>query len=199
MISRAVHVVLMLMIALECSPLTARSQDIPVCFSAEFDRSNQRWQTGEWHYGAARMLDSSYLVISQQRGGTWFLPAPPLYVDFTQDFDVESRLRWRGGRTTDGFGISWGSAGAYDHTMLLIRADGQYQLAQVRQRFYEAVSDWTPTDVLQRDSSWNTIVVQKRGTAVNIQINGYTIGSFEQPAVLGREFGVAVAGAVAVE
>lgn len=199
MFRRAVQAVLVVMIPVLWAPLVVCSQELPECFTAEYSRTNQRWQTGEWHYGAARMLDSSYLVISQQRGGTWFLPAPPLYVDFTEDFDVEARMRWRGGRTTDGFGISWGSAGAYDHTMLLIRADGQYQLAQVRQRFYEAVSDWTPTDVLQKDSAWNTIVVQKRGTAVNIRINGYTIGSFEQPAVLGREFGVAVAGAVAVE
>lgn len=176
-----------------------QAQELPVAYQAQFGPSNQRWQVGQWNYGSAQMRDQSYVVVSAQRGGTWFVPAPSTFVDLTQDYDVQAKLRWLGGRPSDGFGIAWASEGMYDHTMLLIRADGQYQLAQVRQRFYEALSEWMPSDVIARDSAWNTIVMKKRGSAVNILINGYTIGSFEVPQVLGREFGVVLAGAVAVE
>ncbi len=179
-----------LLLLLLAVAVPAVGQDLPVVFSEDFSSNTGVWSVGTWEYGSASIADGVYRVRRQQPNGTWYLKAPSTYVDLTSNFDVEIRVRWVNGVQNHGFGVCWGSAGVYDNNAVVVSADGHYRFTQYSQRQFRALTEWIPSDVIKKGAEWNVITLQKRGSAVNLSINGYTVGSIEDPMIHGREFGL---------
>jgi len=171
-------------------PFPVAAQDLPVTFRDDFSTSAFGWPQGRNRSSYAEIKDGVYHCASDNRTGIQYLQAPVTYVDYSEDFDVEIRVRWLSGRHDVPFGIAFAAAGPYDHSALVINARGEYRFQQYVQRQYQEITDWFPNGAIDTMKQWNTITLKKRGTAVNAVINGYTIGSVEAPQVLGRGFGI---------
>ena len=179
--------------------LPASGQDLPVALSDDFSASNYGWPKGRWRSGAAEIKNGVYHAYSSQRRGLLYLQAPSTFVDYSEDFDVEIRVRWLSGQPEVPFGLAFASAGPNDHTALVINARGEYRFQQYQQRRFQELTDWFPNGAIDTLRAWNTITLKKRGTAVNAVINGYTIGSIEAPPVRGRGFGIVLFNQVEIE
>ena len=175
------------------------AQDLPTIFRDDFTTPSNSWPSVNNRDAFASIQNGLYTVGRRSQLGSWFLPAPVEFVDFNENFDIEIKARWIAGVKTDGYGISWAGLGAEDINNLVVTADGQYRIYRYSGRQFEELLGWQPSAEIKKDSAWNVITLKKRGSAINIVLNGYTIGSVEAPPIMGMTFGLIVNKSIKIE
>lgn len=175
------------------------AQGLPEVFREDFDSVSQAWSTGTWQYGAARIADGSYQIKRSARGGWWYLTTPPLFLDPKQDYDIETRMRWRSGAENAMLGIVYATADIGNANVVGFSAAGQVTAYRYRGEQFVEVIPWTPVQALNKGSEWNTLTIRRRGSALAIVVNGDVVTYTEEPLLFGRAIGIALAGALVVD
>jgi outer membrane protein OmpA-like peptidoglycan-associated protein len=168
------------------------AQDVESIFRDDFNSIEFSWPRGNWDYGSAKIEGGHYTVDRQARNGYWFLAAPSTFLDYTGNFEIEFRVRWISGSEKSGFGVCWGAANVNSINMAVISSSGQFMISQYESSRQHEISGWRPTAAIKVGSEYNTLTLKKRGSAINILVNGSTISSIEAPGTPGRDFGIVV-------
>lgn len=164
-------------------------EDWPSTYREDFNDNLRHWNVGEFNGGSATIQNGVYTVKKQDRMGSWFLTQAP-FIDYTADYEIEVKIRWLGGTLQNGFGLNWASRGQTNLNSFLISASKQYRVYQQSFGRFEDVVSWTPSEGIKGGKEWNIITVQKRGSAVNLLVNGSTITSIPELPVFGRELSI---------
>ncbi len=172
---------------------------LDVIYREDFTVPSPAWPQGQWDYGAARLDNGSYLVRRSIANVWWFLPAPAAYIDPTADFDVEVRMRWRGGQQDRPFGVAYLSANNENANIVGLTANGSLLAYRYHGGMFQEVLPAAPVSAIQKNEEWNVLTISKRGSAVALVVNGETVTYIEEPRLYGRIFGLALGGAVIAE
>jgi len=163
--------------------------DWPTTFREDFNDNSRHWNVGTFQGGAATIQDGVYTVKKMDRFGSWFLTQVP-FIDFSLDYEIEVKVRWLAGTVTNGFGINWASRGQTNMNGFLVAANKSYKVYQNSFGRYNDLVSWTPSEAIVGAKEWNTLTIQKRGSAVNLLINGSTLTSLPEVPVFGREISI---------
>lgn len=179
--------------------LSAHSQGLKTIFRDDFDTDTKQWVTGDSPGASASISEGVYKIDRRSQYGYWLIPAPTVFVDFNINYDVEIRARWLNGTTTSGYGIGFGALNERNVNVVSIASSGQFSAFRFTNGSYQSFLTWTPSAEVQAGSEWNTLTLQKRGSAINIVINGTTASSIVAPEMSGRMFGILISQQMGVE
>ncbi len=182
-----------------CTVHIRASDTLEIVFREDFSAPSIKWATGDWQHGSAQIANGSYQIKRKHAMGWWYLGTPPVYLDPRADFDVEARLRWKGGVQDRVFGLVYLTENVDNANVLGITGNGQLAAFRYQQGMYQEVQPMTPVSSLNKGEQWNTVTLRKRGTAVAVAVNGETITYLEEPVLFGRTIGLAIAGALIME
>lgn len=188
-----------LLTVLLCSAAWAHAQELPSIFRDDFDVAANGWPRGRFQAASAEVYSGVYRVQRSSPRGSGYLDGPPIWLEFERNFDLEFKGRWIGGAQNGGFGICWGGTDEANSSGLNISPNGTLRIYQFDRGQFEEIIEWQPSDALNKGTEWNTVVLKKRGTALNIFFNGTMVTSIEMPDVVGRGIALAVNGAISVE
>jgi len=180
----------LLLLFMSCS--VAFAADLPVVFRDDFDSQENPWPKGRFDNGSAEIAAGFYNVKRNARYGYWYLQAPNTFLDYSANFDIEIRARWISGTDKNGFGIAWGAENLGNLNGTMISAEGQYKVFRYEYNRFEEISSWRPSKAIKTGSEFNVLTLRKRGSAVNILINGVTVSSIEAPPLMGYQFGLVI-------
>jgi outer membrane protein OmpA-like peptidoglycan-associated protein len=179
--------------------VSAHTQGLKTIFRDDFDSDTKQWVTGESPGASAAIGGGVYKIDRRSQYGYWLLPAPSVFVDFNINYDIEIRARWLTGTTTNGYGIGFGGANERNVNVVAMASNGQFSAFRFVNGSFQSFMSWTPSAEVKAGSEWNTLTLQKRGTAINIIINGTTASSIVAPEMSGRSFGILVSQQMSLE
>lgn len=178
-------------------PLAAA--DLPEVYREDFDRPSEGWSIGTFQFGSAAIADGNYSIRRSLRSGWWYVSAPTVYLDQTADYDIETRIRWRGGIPKDLFGLVYATANIGNANVVGITASGSMSAFRYSREVFQEIVPSAPVAAIKQNEEWNTITLRKRGSALAVVINDDVVTYTESPQLFGRTIGIAIAGAIAVD
>lgn len=99
-------------------------------------------------------------------------------MDWTQDWQIDVRLRILDGTDTHGAGLIWGASGSQNHFGLAVSHDGYFQFYRHKNGELEVLEKWEKSAAIEHKGKWNNVVIRKESDAVSIWINNTWVAGY---------------------
>lgn len=159
-----------------------------IVFKDDFSSNGNFWRLSNSH-GSMSQISGGYYNWKNQSN---YLDYVGLYMnrlDVNQDFTVESNVVVR--NPTGQYGFVYGGTDK-DNALYIFFKGKKYAWVHVQQNKVVAQADFKAHLKIRLDK--NNIKLEKRGSRINIIVNGMTVGNVPEFNVVGKIFGFAVKG-----
>ena len=94
-----------------------------------------------------------------------------IFIDYRENFRIESKMKQTAGKTDEGYGISWGSLGWENSFCFLVTSSGYFTIGSYADGGYYKICDWKKNNSIAPLGNYNILAIEKQGISLNFYIN----------------------------
>jgi len=146
------------------------SQTSETIYFEDFTDNSDKWEESSKPSEFAKVMNGTYFIKTDATLALrWF--GRQIFIDYREDFKIESKMKQIGGLETQGYGIVWGSRGWDNSYYFTITSSGYFNVGSYNFGFYNEIKDWTKSTAINTLGNYNNLVVEKTGVNLNFYIN----------------------------
>ena len=147
-------------------------------FRDDFSNPNSGWETGDYEAGSVGYKDGAYFVTSLEDGSTMWGVAHQSFDNLVIELDA-TQISAPANDNNDYGVVCRNQPDSMAGYYLLISGDGGYAILKSEGETFEALVDWTPTDVVRQGNATNHIRAMCDGPTLTLFVNGQRLATAE--------------------
>jgi hypothetical protein len=151
-----------------------------VLFQDDFGDPGSRWEVGDYETGSVGYKEGAYSVISLGDSATMWGVANRSFDNLIIEVDA-SQVVGPAGNNND-YGVVCREQGNGDGYYLLVSGDGYYTIIRAEGGDFEALVEWTESDVIRQGNATNHIQATCDGSVLALSVNGQQLATAEDSA-----------------
>jgi hypothetical protein len=141
-----------------------------VLFQDDFSDPGSGWDVADYEYGSAGYADGSYFVTSL--GDAWWIIGAANRSFENVIIEVDATQIYAPDDNDNGFGVMCRVQPDEEGYLLSISGDAYYSIYRILDGEFEALVDWTRSDVIQQGNATNRIRAVCDGSDLALLVNG---------------------------
>jgi outer membrane protein OmpA-like peptidoglycan-associated protein len=178
---------LLLLLGIICSLNVHAQSDLPLAYLQNFDGSSTEFVMDSENDNLIYLENGRYHIDRKKHdeASTYYWGNP--MIDFNEDYDIETMVRYEGGAIKYGFGICFGAKNIDNSYAFTITISGYAILSRYKEGNYEKITDWMKLaeGTIHLQGEDNFLQVRKRGTKLSFFVNRILVHEMNDPGSFG--------------
>lgn len=132
-------------------------------FFDDFNNNTNKWLESKTETGVSIISNGVYTLKHLRKEGSYAV-WNYIFINPSNDFYIETKIRQIEGVVDNGFGVMWGRTGWSNYHQFLISTNGYYRITQTyNDKTTSLISkDWIKTDLVKPLGEYNKLAVEKK-------------------------------------
>lgn len=163
-------------------------------FDEEFSNNINKWPQINNAACTLQIQNGNYFIRNNQSGVSQNSHIIPLKLDYSQNFTIETKVKWLAGPENQGFGLVFGGKNEKNnyignHLRYEISRNGHYCIVFEDKGAVCPMVPWTKTDKV-RTNDYNFLTVVKVGSDFHFYLNGQCLITLPNLQLYGNKIGL---------
>ena len=168
-----------------------------IIFYDDFNGHNYNWNIKR-NNGAYAVIRNGVYYIHNTTANKLYSTGLQVFIDYSKNFVIETRIRKVSGKNNKGFGLLWGSKGLGNSFMFLITNNGYFMVGAQADNKFITLKKWTKTKAIKKDR-FNRLRIEKEGLNMRFYINDQAVYSMNFMKFFGQFHGFVLQDGISVE